>query len=141
MIILIRILSLLLALLLAGCTVGPSLDRLSSLQTGQGIEVSLVRRTSPMVSIYELLSAEEGGLYLHRPAPNSGDRIFWIPYENVSRAEFNALRRLNFGGGRAPSPTRLRELRLTSRYPQGIDGDLREALLAAYDQEEVITLP
>lgn len=141
MIKLIRVYSPLLAIFLAGCTIGPNMGRLAPLEYGRGIEVRLVRDGRPTVSSYEVLSVEDDGLYLHRPASNSGESIFWIPYENISRADFPGLTRLNFERGKAPAPSRMHELRLASRYPQGIDADLREAILAAYDQEEVVTLP
>ena len=137
----VRTLSAVLVVFLAGCTVGPSIDRLHALESGQGIEVALVGTTNPSRRHrFELLSAEDTGLYLRLIEAEVSDAIYWIPYQEIASAEFGAMPQLNFDDGREPTLGRKHDLRLVSRYPQGIDDELREALLRAYDQEEITTL-
>ena len=63
------------------------------------------------------------------------------PEVSIESVEVGGLERLNFGHGRPPSDVQLQELRLLSRYPQGVNDDLLGRLLVAYDQDELRTIP
>ena len=126
--------------LLSGCTFGPSISGLSSLSRGEGIQVEIARKSRPTMHVFELLSAENDGLYLHLRNAEVSDALYWIAYEDVAAARFSGMSRLDFNGADGSPPSRLHEMRLVSRYPQGIDDRLLDILLKTYDQDEIATL-
>jgi len=132
--------SVLLVVVLSGCTVGQTHNRLTSLPRGQGISVLISPPSGTVVRAYEVLAATIDGLYLRSLHLIGEGPLFLLPYERIGRAQFEGLRQLKFGGGQPPDGERLEQIRLMSRYPPGIDDELRQELLRAYEHDEIQSL-
>jgi hypothetical protein len=129
----------------AGCTVGPAGHRLGPAQTGQGITVEVTTRaTSRYFELWnhsaEVLAVQTDGLLL-RSHDASQRRIVRVAYSAIEEARFDDLSRLGFGWGAVPSAVQREELRLLSRFPQGVDDELLQRLLNVYDQDTLRTIP
>lgn len=137
-----RLFSALFFVSLLGCTIGPAADSLEPAQSGRGITVQVSVRSDISPSLWrhhaEVLAVQDDGLLL-RSHHDHEQSIVRIAYSAIREARFDELSRLNFGDG-AP-PARREELRLLSRYPQGVDDDLLRRLLNAYDQDTLRTIP
>lgn len=132
------------AFAVSGCVFGPSIDGLAPARTGHGVEIRIASRATASSSFGafsgELLAVREDALLLHVPLLRD-DPVTLISYAVIGSAEVVGLDRLSFGDGAAPSAEQREELRLLSRYPQGVSDDLLRRLLAAYDQDELTTVP
>ena len=129
-----------LLLLLAGCTVGPNVMKLAPAQTGQGIGIVVIPVETPGGPTYgrisaELLEVRDDALLIRE------SRVALVAYRAIAQVEVRGLKRLNFGDGEPPTEEQREELRLLSRYPQGVSDDLLQRLLDAYDQDELHTIP
>lgn len=129
----------------AGCTVGSAGHRLGPAQTGQGITVEVTTRaTSRYFELWnhsaEVLAVQTDGLLL-RSHDASQRRIVRVAYSAIEEARFDDLSRLGFGWGAVPSVEQREELRLLSRFPQGVDDELLQRLLNVYDQDTLRTIP
>jgi hypothetical protein len=127
-------------LTLAGCTVGPDVSKLAPARTGQGVNILVVPVETPDGSAYgridgELLAVRDDALLLR------AGLLALVSYASIERAEVEGFGRLTFGHGRPPTEVQRQELRLLSRYPQGVSGDLLRRLLDAYNQDELRTIP
>ncbi len=127
------------------CVIGPSIKKLPQTRTGQGIIVALTTEMAPgNVTLYaEVLAVEAEGLLLcgtASPQNVQAIRLVRIAYGAIEKATFEGHRGLNFGKGRIPSAEQRETLRLLSRFPQGVNEDLMPQLLAAYDQDELLTI-
>lgn len=132
-----------LLLALSGCMIGPGAKKLPPVQTGQGIVVALTTTAAPKVPSFqnhraEVLAVQEESLLLLIHDLGS---IFDISYNVIAKARFDRLKRLNFGKGRPPSPEQLEEMRLLSRFPQGVSQEMLHRLLATYHQNKLNTIP
>lgn len=130
-----------LLVMLAGCTVGPNVMKLAPAQTGQGIDIVVVPVDTPDGPRYERI---DGELLAVRPDALllRASRIVLVAYSSMEDVTVEGLKRLNFGDGQPPpSKEQREELRLLSRYPQGVSDDLLRRLLDAYDQDELHTIP
>lgn len=133
-------LTLIALLTLTGCSVGPNVNKLAPARTGQGVDIAVVPVETPDGPTYgrisaELLAVRDDALLLR------AGLLVLVSYASIKSAEVEELTRLNFGGRRPPSEEQRQELRLLSRYPQGISDDLLRRLLDAYDQDELHTIP
>jgi hypothetical protein len=125
---------------LPSCVVGPSADGLAPAQTGRGVDIVVTPLETPEGPTYghiraELLAVRDDALLLQMGL------ITLVPYASIVRAEVEGLERLSFGDGQPPTDAKRQELRLLSRYPQGVSDDLLRRLLDAYDQDELHTIP
>lgn len=129
-------------LVFVGCNVGPTADVLAPFRTGQGIDVTLsMRGTAGRTNggfRAEVLEVRREALLVN--SPRHPESIALVSYRAIGGATFDGLERLNFGSGRPPSPAQQEELRLLSRYPQGVSDELLQKLLLAYHQDELRTI-
>ena len=126
-------------LLLAGCIVGPRISRLDFVRTGQGIQAAVTARTDSALGLRlagELLAVEPGGLLLL----TDRNAIVRIGYGDIDSTTFSSLKRLNWTGGAPPADV-ASEIRLLSRFPQGVSEELMAALLETHGQDSVRTMP
>lgn len=132
-------------LVLPGCVVGPGISSLAPVRTGQGIDLVFSTLQAPDVPAYrnvsaELLEVRDDALLVrtHQLRPES---VMLVSYRAIAEARIEGLKRLSFGNGGGPSRAQRAELRLLSRFPQGVSDELLGTLLAAYDQNELRTIP
>ncbi len=123
---------------LIGCTVGPSVQTFNPATNPQGIHASLLTLIGSRIE-GELLEVRDSGLVVL-----ADDELVLAPYGSIRRARFDQMRRLNFGPRAGLTGPRIgltdekrEELRLLSRFPQGIDGEVLNRLLAAYGQTKL----
>ena len=118
-------------LLGAGCLHGPRLDRFKPAIQPEGIQATIWLRGGEKLS-GELLAAPEDGLIIR------ANKIVMIPFERIKRGDFAQRKSLLIGSGRVPHPGKHEQLRLMSRFPQGLDGAVLDRLLEAYGQRELV---
>lgn len=119
----------LVTLALAGCSVGPRVEKFRPAQEPAGVETEL--RLANRTIAGELLALENAGLLVL-----SERRVVRVPYRAIQRGSFGQLG-LFMTKGVAPPADKRERLRLVSRFPQGLSEDLLRDLLAAYGQAEV----
>lgn len=127
----------LLAMFLSGCTVrhGQWLETYRPATEPAGVQAALRVGAGEQLE-GELLALEEGGLLVL-----AGNVIYRVPWAGVLRARFpEASTELAFRGPEAPRPAVREELRLLSRFPQGVGDDLMRRLLRAHGQAEVVEI-
>ena len=117
--------------LLGGCQVGPRAENFPYAQNPQGIKTSLLFGESRFEG--ELLEVRENEMVVL-----GEDRVlFLVPFTAIQRGTFDRRRHLLIERGAIPSPEHREQLRLLSRFPQGIDESLEKRLLEAYGQTEL----
>lgn len=123
------------ALLVAalGCPVGTHAGSFEPAKSGAGIGV-VVETESGRGPGVELLAVEDTALLVL-----ADGRLTLAPYRVIRRVRVHQRSHLDFRR-RGPSPRQREELRLLSRYPQGISAELLERLLAAYGQTELVVI-
>ena len=123
-----------LTVLLAGCAVGPRVETFKPARSPAGVEASL-DLTDGRLMQGELLAVEEPGLTLL-----IGNSVTQVPYARVRKASF-AQTRIVIDQSKPWSAAVREELRLLSRFPQGLTPTLLTSLLAAYRQGELRVVP
>jgi hypothetical protein len=122
------------ALLLAsvfGCHAGRNIDTFAPAQSPGGVEISLALPESGRVR-GELLAVQDTAfVVLIR------DSLVLVPYRAVDGAQVTQFGQLH---GIPPVAEDAANLRLVSRFPQGIAPDLLARLLAAYGQSALKVL-
>jgi hypothetical protein len=140
-----RSLAVLWLLALPGCVTGPRPDALPPARTGQGVDVEFSTLPTPDGRTYERLRAEllevRTNALLVRHQQVQRESLLLVSYRLIADARFEDLPRLRFGDGAAPSHAQREELRLLSRFPQGVSESLLRDLLTAYDQDTLRTIP
>ena len=116
---------------LGGCYHGPDLDSYAPAHNPAGVatKITLLDRTR---IAGELLAVREDGLIVA-----DEEEVFWIPFSHIRSGDFEQNYSLSVYRAKTPSPSKLQKLRLLSRFPQGLDGELLQRLLAAYHQTEL----
>lgn len=136
--VLFRVLIPLLVLGWTGCHVGPSVRTFGPAQSPEGIRTTLHLQRSGAVE-GELLAVRDDGLVLR-----TASAVVLAPYAAINEARFAQRKGLTRGQvgsrERRPPPSVREELRLLSRFPQGLDGDVLQRLLALHGQSYVQTL-
>jgi hypothetical protein len=117
----------------ASCSVGPRPDKFPPAREPAGATIQLRLRGKRVVT-GELLAVQDSGLLVR-----DSSRILLVPNRAVQNGS------LVSGGagpfrGKPVGDTRER-LRLLSRYPSGVSGELLTTLLAAYGRDSVETVP
>jgi len=137
---------LLLAGLVGGCSFGMTARKFRVTESPHGIATSVT--IADLEFAGELIEVRDTGLVLlseRRIAPIEGGtreakerRLRLIPYAAVRRSRFEQMnRRLDLVDGRAPTNEGREQLRLVSRFPQGLSAELLSRLLKEYGQTEL----
>ena len=125
-----------LLLLVSGCVVrhGVQVADFGPAQSPEGVAISMLVKADSDVSTNqgELLTVREDGVFILWM-----NRITFIAYKTIQDVEVTGMKRIRFGNGETPSPELREELRLISRYPQGMGDQLLENMLDYYSQEQV----
>ena len=121
------------ALAACGCHFGTRTQTFGPARGPGGVAAEIVTPAGSWVS-GELLEVQDTALLVL-----SDQRIVLVPYSLVRSAQFDQMNRNTMILGQVtPSVAVREELRLVSRFPQGVTPGLLEELLAAYGQSEVI---
>lgn len=111
-------------LAIAACFTGPSVGGFAPAVTGHGVESTI--DACQLTLAGELLEASDSGYVVLE-----WNGLTYTPYALVRKARFSGIG--SYGSGR-PSPQQLEQLRLLSRFPQGMPRETVRALLAASGQ-------
>ena len=135
-------------LALSGCiTWGPKLNEFEPAKTPNGlsteVEVKLPFGSGPSRSLQgELVAVDDRGIFiLYRPEMTGQERVAQVAYESINRATFEKVTYLNITSPKRPAGDKREQLRLMSRYPQGVNSPGFQKLLASLDQTEIETIP
>ena len=131
-------LTLIALLMLAGCRIGPSPDGYRPAHRPEGARADLT--LSEQVLRGELLALHKDGLVVlvtDKPV----DELAFVPFDAIQEGEFDQGKTLRLRNGKAPGARARERLRLMSRYPQGLSDNVLARLLAAYEQDELTTVP
>jgi len=121
------------ALAICGCHFGTRARTFGPAQGPEGVSAEIVTPAGGWVS-GELLEVQDTALLVL-----SDQRIVLVPYSLVRSAQFAQMNKnTTILGQVTPSVAVREELRLVSRFPQGVTPELLEELLDAYGQSEVI---
>jgi hypothetical protein len=124
-------LTLVLALVCGGCSVGPRIEAVDAAHTPAGI--ATVVRTSKATYEGELLCVADDGLLLL-----VAERLTSVPFDAIEDVDARPVLRVRGMRRRAELNSKEKEkLRKCSRFPQGVSKELELALLSAYGQAEV----
>lgn len=126
-------------LFLAACYTGPGIRTFAPAQGPKGVQTTLKLQQSGQAE-GELLAVRDDGLMLLANAS-----VVFAPYTAIDDARFVERRELGWGRlsgdrGQPPEPNIQQQLRLVSRFPQGLGGDVLEQLLGHHDQRYVEAL-
>jgi hypothetical protein len=130
----------------AGCAYGMTEKKFRAAHSPRGIETRIT--TSDAVFAGELIEVREAGLVLlsetmFRLAPTGTTetaerRLRLIPYAAVLVSRFEQLdQRVYIFAGRVPSGNGREQLRLVSRFPQGLSPEVLSRLLEEHGQTEL----
>lgn len=135
--------------LLTACHVGPQIDDLPAAVEPQGANVELeFHKNSPHRSLAidaaELLQVDDDGILVAmRLARDGGPRLTMVPWSvltKVTATDFKGIRwKFDLSTAHLHQQAR-EELRLVSRFPQGLPASLRTRLAATYGQADAETL-
>lgn len=116
-----------------GCPVGPHAGGFDPATGGAGISVVITTEAGRSPDV-ELLAVRDTALLVL-----SRSRVTLVPYPIIRNVRVHQRGHLNF---KAPGPTHSQrdELKLLSRYPQGVSPELLQRLLAAYEQSELVVV-
>lgn len=129
-----RRLAVLLATVVTGaCMFGRTAATYPPARTPSGLQTTVYTTRSALTG--ELLAATDTSLIIvsEPGAPCPVRCVVLVPYAAILLAEFPSLRSANFDPP-GPRAHDMRNLRLHSRYPQGISPELMARLLEAYGQ-------
>jgi hypothetical protein len=118
---------------LAHCAVGPRVENFKPAQQPSGVEATLNFDGATLKA--ELLEVRETALVVLNDS-----KVMLIPYRIIRRGEFLQTG-ISIREGNPPSATDREQLRLLSRFPQGLSPSMLNSLLAAYRQEKLTVLP
>ncbi len=125
--------SLALPLLLAACHVGIGLDEFMPANKPTGIHTSIQSTKARIRG--ELLGVTDTSLVLRTER-----EIVSVHYDAFLSVRFAQRRQLNVDFARWPNREAREELRVLSRFPQGISKDVLEQLLAVHQQNRLRTV-
>jgi hypothetical protein len=123
-----------LALLITGCAIGPRVENFKPALQPAGIDAAMRLDTRASLRA-ELLDVQETGLVVL-----NGRKVTLIPYTSILSTTFPQTS-IRIEARTAPSTRTREQLRLLSRFPQGLTPALLNLLLAAYQQEKLIVWP
>src|SRR3954462_290446 len=114
--------ALLLSVAASACVFGPRATSYAPANGPNGVTATL-RFGHRQSFTAELLEVRDSGLVVLRE-----DMVAFVPFRSMSYATF-AETRASIWDGAVPDTTARRELRLVSRFPQGLTPDVERALL------------
>ena len=121
---------LVLAIAASGCMIGPTHRSYKPAFNPAGVQTTLEIRQRTLNA--ELLEVQDNALLVL----NEGREVLLVPYRSIRRGTFeqpiSVTLRQNI-----PSPGTRNQLRLLSRFPQGVSPQLLENLLSAYGQAQL----
>ncbi|HVT45354.1 MAG TPA: hypothetical protein VMT00_13295 [Thermoanaerobaculia bacterium] len=123
-----------LALCLTACAVGPRVGDFKPAYSPAGIEVTLNLEGESTLK-GELLEVRDSGLVML-----NDNEVILISYASIRRGGL-AQTGIRIGEGKPPARAAREQLRLLSRYPQGLSPELLASLLSAYGQEKLTIWP
>lgn len=115
-----------------GCMHGPRLETYGPAHNPHGLTTQLYVIDMPVKLIGELLTVRDSSLVVA-----TSSRIVEVAFSRIRDGKFPGASRLNIGAGRIPGPHKREELRLLSRFPQGLSTSVLSELLDTYDQHEL----
>ncbi len=119
-----------LSLLLGACTIGMTPDEFLPARRPAGIHTSVRLLDARLEG--ELLSVNDTSLVILTKT-----EIMSVPYGSIRSARFRQYYRLGIQYWEQPSSATREELRLLSRFPQGLSGDLLKQLLDVHGQGRI----
>lgn len=129
-----RLIPLFVPIMLAGCRIGTSPGSFDPAQNPEGVTTRLVTTTEKNIR-GELIAVRENGLVVL-----SGDELLFAPFDVIRQGRFSQRRSLKINDGNAPGAEEFIQIRMLSRFPQGLSEALLTRLLEAYGQDELITV-
>jgi len=133
------------ALATQACHLGVSATKFAPAREPAGIVARLALNSHELAG--EVLVADEGRLLVvcrerrrlvgSKPLAEPCRQLVFVPYALIRKAWFVQFSHVKLEGGRPPSTEVLNEIRLLSRYPQGLTSDVFTRLVAAYGQTAV----
>jgi hypothetical protein len=131
----------------AACSYGMTAEKFRPARSPRGIETRIT--TSDTVFAGELIEVRETGLVLlsetlrslarSSTTETADRRLRLIPYAAVVRSQFEQLDAGFFiMDGRMPTDKGREQLRLVSRFPQGLSPEVLSRLLEAHGQTELV---
>lgn len=132
---------LLLCLLIAGCQIGPRIDTYEAARQPQGVTTTVKLRSGLATAGRlegELLEARSNGLLLkaqgrYKDRTIDTTRLVFVPYTAIQDIHID---KLYLNASKRPEQYQ-DQLRLLSRFPQGLSSSLLDELLAAAGQSRV----
>jgi hypothetical protein len=127
-----------LAILAAGCTVGGNAAEWPVAHRPEGVTVSAITRGGSTVQM-ELLSVEDTALVLYGTATSGAQRVVRLPLRQLLELDVTSPS-IHVSTTESISPRDLSRLRRVSRFPQGLSPEVLARLLAASQQDSVMTV-
>jgi hypothetical protein len=112
---------------ISACHTGPSASSFTPATTGHGVESTLRLRETRVAG--EVLELSDSGYVLL-----SQNMVTFVPYSAVRSASFSGFGSYDWG---RPEPEMMEQLRLMSRFPQGIAASTLQLLMADTGQPSV----
>lgn len=133
---------------LGGCHTGPMIHKLEEPRQPFGanveIEVSQTGTSRSLDYEGELIEVSDDGLvFASRSIAGAPSRVTFAPWPRIRSVEatelpgYKSTRR----GSKSHRPESIEEMRIVSRFPQGLSPELMEKLLASFDQVTIDSLP
>jgi len=132
-------------LLLGSCAVGPRIAHMDAPQKPNGaniiLEIRQPDRRARLKREGELIEVRDEGVVVLLPT-EAGVRLAFVPWVDIFRVRATELIRFqsNQAFGSQPSAKSIEEVRIVSRYPQGLSEVLMSRLLAFYGQQDLDTI-
>ena len=133
---------------LGSCHVGPMIDELEASRQpfGAHVEIEISQSGTPRTLDYEgeLIEVGDDGLvFATRPNDGAPSRLIYAPWQRIRSIEATELPgyRYTGRGSRSRRSETMQEMRIVSRFPQGLTPELMDELLASFDQVKVDSLP
>jgi hypothetical protein len=116
----------------SACVFGPHVGSFGPANSPSGVATTL--RVRPNTVTAELLEVRDSGLVVL-----NGRTVTFVPYHAIDVGTFKQ-RGVVLMDGKSPSKDERNELRLVSRFPQGLTPETERRLLDAYRQSSIVVL-
>ena len=119
-----------LAIAASGCMIGPTHRSYTPASKPAGVHTTL--ETTQQTLHAELLEVQDNALLVLK----DGRELLLVPYQSIRRGTFEQPKSVTLRQS-VPSPGTRNQLRLLSRFPQGVSPQLLDSLLSAYGQAQL----